>query len=165
MEIRIEGRSRIFLLILIPFVVGSLLGFTASKYIEPEPPIVHHVTTGKVGTNVDGTGWVSEYFRGREVFNYTLPYGAVYSWFVSYADVFTVAVPLYSQDFELERMESGDYNVYIPERDVSVPVKFLAEYLQDLTILDRAYRARARRLSIHVRRSTTISSASPWLRA
>jgi hypothetical protein len=126
-------------LILIPFVVGSLLGFTASRYMEPEPPIVHHVTTGKVGTNVDGTVWVSEYYRGHEVFNYTLPWGAIYSWFVSYADVFTVAIPSYSQGFELIRTESGNYDVYIPEHDTSVPIGSLAQYLQDPTILDRAY--------------------------
>jgi hypothetical protein len=82
---------------------------------------------------------VTEYYWGHEVFNYTLPKGAVYSWFVSYADVFTVAVPSYSQGFQLERQDSGEYYVYVPEEDNSVPIQFLGEYLDDPTVLDRAY--------------------------
>lgn len=94
---------------------------------------------GKAGTKPEGTVWVAEYYLGRKVFNYTLPRGSVYSWFVAYADTFTVAVPSYTQNFRLERTESGNYNVYIPETDTAVPVNFLGEYLQDPTILDRAY--------------------------
>ncbi len=94
---------------------------------------------GKAGENPDGTVWVAEYYRGKKVFNYTMPNGSVHSWFVSYADVFTVAVPSYSQGFELERTETGDYNVYIPEQDVAVPIKHLGEYLDDPTVLDKAY--------------------------
>ena len=73
------------------------------------------------------------------VFNYTLPQGPVYSWFVSYADVITVAVPSYTQNFTLELTESGNYRVYVPETDVYVPVNLLGDYLNDETILDEAY--------------------------
>jgi hypothetical protein len=120
-------------------VVGVIFAVIYSNYTKPEPKIIHHVTMGKVGENPDDTVWVTEYYWGYEVFNYTLPKGSVYSWFVSYADVFTVAVPSYSQRFQLERQESGEFYVYIPESDNSVPVRFLGDYLQDPTILDRVY--------------------------
>ena len=94
---------------------------------------------GKAGAKPDGTVWVTEYYNGQEVFNYTLPRGSVYSWFVAYADTFTVAVPSYTQNFRLERTETGTYNVYIPETETTVPVNLLDEHLQDPTILDRAY--------------------------
>jgi hypothetical protein len=94
---------------------------------------------GKAGTKPDGTVWVTEYYHGQQVFNYTLPRGSVHSWFVAYADTFTVAVPSYTQNFELERTETGNYNVYIPETDATVPIDSLDEHLQDPTILDRAY--------------------------
>ena len=71
--------------------------------------------------------------------NYTLPPGAVHSWFVYYADTFTCAVPTHNQQFQLQRTTTGNYQVYIPETDATVPINHLAEYLQDPTILDRAY--------------------------
>ena len=94
---------------------------------------------GKAGTTPDGTSWVAEYYMGYEVFNYTLPHGSVHSWFVSYADTFTVAVPSYSQGFELERTDTGNYNVYIPESGTSVPINHLGDFMEDSTILDSAY--------------------------
>jgi len=94
---------------------------------------------GKAGTHPDGTTWVAEYLYGRQVLNYTLPPGAVHSWFVSYADTFTCAIPTHSQQFELQRTETGNYQIYIPERENTVPINHLADYLQDPTILDRAY--------------------------
>ena len=120
-------------------LAGSILAYVTTRYTEPEPQIIHHVTMGKAGTNPDGTVWVTEYYQGHQVFNYTLPKGAVYSWFVSYADTFTVAVPSYTQNFTLERTETGSYNVHIPETDAAVPINHLGEYLQDPTVLDRAY--------------------------
>ncbi len=120
-------------------IVGVGMAVLYTRYTEPEPQIIHHVTMGKAGENPDGSVWVTEYYWGQEVFNYTLPKGAVYSWFVSYADVFTVAVPSHSQNFELERTEAGGFNVYIPESDNSVPIRFLGESMDDSTVLDRAY--------------------------
>ena len=111
----------------------------ASQYLEREPPIVHNVAIEKSDDEIDGTVWITEYYRGQMVFNYTLPQGPIYSWFVSYADVFTVAVPSYTQNFTLERTESGNYRVYVQEADVYVPVNLLGDYLNDETILDKAY--------------------------
>ena len=71
--------------------------------------------------------------------NYTLPPGAVHSWFVSYADTFTCAIPAHNQHFQLQRTTTGNYQVYIPETEATVPINHLAEYLKDPTILDRAY--------------------------
>ncbi|MBN2336080.1 hypothetical protein JXL21_11020 [Candidatus Bathyarchaeota archaeon] len=120
-------------------VAGSTLAYVTTRYTEPEPQIIHHVTMGKAGEKSDDTVWVAEYYCGREVFNYTLPRGAVHSWFVSYADTFTVAVPSYKQNFTLERTETGGYNVYVPETGVSVAINHLGEYLRDPTVLDHAY--------------------------
>lgn len=120
-------------------IVGVVMAVLYTRYTESEPQIIHHVTMGKAGENPDGSVWVTEYYWGQEVFNYTLPKGAVYSWFVSYVDVFTVAVPSHNQGFQLERIETGGYNVYIPETDNSVPIRFLAESIDDSTVLDRAY--------------------------
>lgn len=111
----------------------------ATRYADHEPQIIHHVTMGKAGSLQDGTVWVTEYYKGCQVFNYTLPKGAVYSWFVSYADTFTVSVPSYNQNFKLIRTEKGEYDIYIPEAEATVPISHLDEYLQDPTILDRAY--------------------------
>jgi hypothetical protein len=127
------------LLILALLLTGSILAYITTRYSEPEPQIIHHVTMGKAGPKPDGTVWVTEYYHGHQVFNYTLPAGAVYSWFVSYADTFTVAVPSHTQNFTLERTETGSYSVYVPETGAAVPIDHLGEYLQDPTILDQAY--------------------------
>lgn len=137
--IQLTVQRRRVLLILALLVAGSILAYVATRYSEPEPQIIHHVTMGKAGPKSDGTVWVTEYYHGHQVFNYTLPAGAVYSWFVSYADTFTVAVPSYTQNFTLERTETGSYSVYVPETGAAVPIAHLGEYLQDPTILDHAY--------------------------
>ena len=131
-------RNRVILLAVL-LVAGSLFGWAISKYTEKEPQVIHRVTSGDDKAAPTGTTWVTEYLRGYEVFNYTLPKGEVYSWSVSYIDVITVAVPSYSQNFTLDYTESESYNVYVPYRDVSVPVNLLGDYLNDETILDSAY--------------------------
>jgi len=131
-------RKRVILLVVL-LVVGSLLAWVIARYTKNEPQIIHQVTSGEEVDPPGGTVWVTEYYRGYEVFNYSLPNGKVYSWFVSYADVITVAVPSYSQNFELNRTGSGDDYVYVPDRDVSVPINLLGDYLNDETVLDSAY--------------------------
>jgi hypothetical protein len=131
-------RNRVVLLVVL-LVVGSLTGWMISRYTKKEPQVIHRVTSGDDGVASTGTTWVTEYLRGYEVFNYTVPKGKVYSWSVSYIDVITVAVPSYSQNFTLDYTESGSYNVYVPYRDVSVPVSLLGDYLNDETVLDSAY--------------------------
>ena len=131
-------RNRVILLAVL-LVVGSLFGWGISKYTKREPQVIHRVTSGGDEAPPTGTTWVTEYLRGYEVFNYTLPKGKVYSWSVSYIDVITVAVPSYSQNFTLNTTDSDNYRVYVPYRDVSVPVHLLGDYLNDETILDSAY--------------------------
>lgn len=137
MTVRVT-RNRVILLVVL-LVVGSLFGWVISKYTKREPQVIHRVTSGGDEAPPADTTWVAEYLRGFEVFNYTLPKGTVYSWSVSYIDVITVAVPSYSQNFTLNSTDSGSYNVYVPYRDVSVPVHLLGDYLNDETILDSAY--------------------------
>jgi hypothetical protein len=136
-----EFRNRV-LLIMSLLIVGTLLASVASRYITQDEPIKHSVSTGKVGSNADGTVWVTEFQNQRVIFNYTLPEGAVHSRFLEYASSSIVAVPSYSQGFELERTENAYYNIYIPERDTSVPLSDLYEYAEtyDKTILIEGYR-------------------------
>jgi hypothetical protein len=137
---KLELRNR-FLIILALLLVGAVLASAVTWYLEKEPPLTHHVTTGKVGTNPDGTVWVAEFIRDRVVFNYTLPHSSVHSKYLYYESVSIVAVPLYSQDFQLERTEDGQYAVYIPARKATVLVSNLETYLRQYedTVLLEAY--------------------------
>jgi len=136
----VKLRNR-FLVILALLIAGSVLASVVNWYLQKEPPLTHHVTTGKVGTNPDGTVWVAEFIRDRVVFNYTLPYGSVHSRYLYYESVSIVAVPLYSQDFELERTEEGQYAVHIPAREATVLVSNLEAYQRQYedTVLLEAY--------------------------
>jgi hypothetical protein len=130
-----------FLVILALLIIGAVLASAVTKYFDSEPPLTHHVTTGKVGTNPDGTVWVAEFIKDRVVFNYTLPASSVHSKYLYYESVSIVAVPSYSQDFELVRTEEGQYAVYIPARAATVLVTNLETYMRGYedTILLEAY--------------------------
>jgi len=130
-----------FLVILALLMAGAVLASVATWYLQREPPLTHHVTTGRVGTNPDGTVWVAEIIRDKVVFNYTLPHSSVHSKYLYYESVSIVAVPLYSQDFELERTEEGQYAVYIPAREATVLVSNLKAYQRQYedTVLLEAY--------------------------
>ncbi len=136
----LELKNR-FLVILALLIAGALLASAVTWYMEKEPPLTHHVTTGKVGTNPDGTVWVAEFIRDRVVFNYTLPASSVHSKYLYYESVSIVAVPSYSQGFRLERTEDGQYAVYIPARRATVLASNLETYQRQYenTILLEAY--------------------------
>lgn len=129
------------ILILALVVIGAVLASAATEYFEKEPPLKHHVSTGKVGSNPDGTVWVAEFIKDKVVFNYTLPASSVHSRYVYYSSVSIVAVPKYSQRFELERTEDGLYAVYYPKRGATIPVTNLKSYesSRDDTILVETY--------------------------
>lgn len=130
-----------FLVIIALLIIGAVLASAVTQYFGAEPPLNHHVTTGKVGTNPDGTVWVTEFIKDREVFNYTLPASSVHSKYLYYEAVSIVAVPKYSQDFEIVRTEEGLYAVYVPEREATVLVSNLKTYMGQYedTILLEAY--------------------------
>ncbi len=137
MDIKSRG-----ILILALVVIGAVLASAVTEYLDQGPPLKHHVTTGKVGTNPnDGTVWVAEFIKNKVVFNYTLPLGAVHSRYVYPSSVSIVAVPDYSQEFELDRTEEGLYAVYYPKMDATIPVTNLEAYLRlkEDTILLEAY--------------------------
>ena len=116
------------ILILALLIVSSLLASLVANYLDQEEPLKHHVTTGKVGTNPDGTVWVAEFIKDKVVFNYTLPASSVHSRYLYYSSISIVAVPDYSQEFELIRAEDGLYAVYYPKRETSIPVTGLRAY-------------------------------------
>ena len=120
MEFR--GRNRT-LLIIVLVLVGSVLAFAVTKYFEDHAPVQHHVSTGKVGTNPDGTVWIAEYIGETKVLNYTLPYGSVHSQFIIKENVFIITVPEYTQKFHLIPDGTGEtsYLVHIPEFEEDVP--------------------------------------------
>jgi len=130
-----------FLVILALLIIGAVLASAVTQYFGTEPPLNHHVTTGKVGINPDGTVWVTEFIKDREVFNYTLPASSVHSKYLYYEAVSIVAVPKYSQDFEIVRTEEGLYAVYVPEREAIVLVSNLETYMRQYedTVLLEAY--------------------------
>ncbi|TRO60023.1 hypothetical protein E2P71_00970 [Candidatus Bathyarchaeota archaeon] len=130
-----------FLVILALLITGAVLASAVTQYFGTEPPLNHHVTTGKVGTNPDGTVWIAEFIKDRVVFNYTLPASSVHSKYLYYAAVSIVAVPEYSQEFRLVRTEEGEYAVYVPERDATVLVSNLRTYMMQYedTVLLEAY--------------------------
>lgn len=130
-----------FLFILALLIVGAVLASAVTQYLGTEPPLNHHVTSGKVGTNPDGTVWVAEFIKDRVVFNYTLPASSVHSKYLYYESVSIVAVPEYSQDFTLVRTEEGQYAVYVPERQATVLVSNLRTYMMQYedTVLLEAY--------------------------
>lgn len=129
------------ILIIALIVIGFVLASAVTEYYEKEPPLKHHVTTGKVGTITDETVWVAEFIKDKVVFNYTLPASSVHSRYVYYSSISIVAVPNYSQKFELERTEDGFYTVYYPKRSATIPVTNLKAYesTRDETILVEAY--------------------------
>ena len=135
-----ELRSR-GILILALVVVGVLLASAVTEYFDQTPPLKHHVSTGTVGTNPDGTVWVAEFIKDKVVFNYTLPASSVHSRYVYYSSFSIVAVPNYSQEFELERTEDGMYAVYYPKRKATIPVTSLESYERgkDDTVLVDVY--------------------------
>lgn len=120
MEFHVRNRT---LLIIALVIVGAVFAFIATVYLKDNPSVQHHVSTGKVGTNKDGTVWIAEYIKERKVFNYTLPYGSVHSKFIANENMFIVAVPDYEQNFRLieDNEEDPPYQVYIPEFETSVP--------------------------------------------
>ena len=146
MGLKLKNR---FLMILVLLIAGAVLASVVTWYLEKEPPLTHYVTTGKVGTNPDGTVWVAEFIRDRVVFNYTLPHSSVHSKYLYYESVSIVAVPLYSQDFELERTEDGQYAIYIPARKATVLVSNLEAYQRQYedTVLLEAYSLFSRSVS------------------
>lgn len=135
-----ELKSR-FLVIIALLIIGAVLASAVTRYFDTEPPLTHHVTTGKVGMNPDGTVWVAEFIKDRVVFNYTLPASSVHSKYLYYEAVSIVAVPSYSQDFELVRTEEGQYAVYIPAKEETVLVSNLEAFMRsnEDTILLEAY--------------------------
>ena len=135
-----ELRNR-FLVILALLIAGAVLASAVTQYFGTEPPLNHHVTTGKVGTNPDGTVWIAEFIKDRVVFNYTLPASSVHSKYLYYEAVSIVAVPEYSQEFMLVRTEEGQYAVYVPEWEATVLVSNLRTYMMqhEDTVLLEAY--------------------------
>ena len=129
------------ILILSLVIIGAVLASAVSEYIDQEPPLKHHVSTGKVGDNPDGTIWVAEFIKDKVVFNYTLPKSSVHSRYVSYSSLSIVAVPNYSQKFELETTEDGQYAIYYPKRSATILLDNLESYerTRDDTILVEAY--------------------------
>ena len=119
MEFRVRNRT---VLIIVLVLVGSVLAFAVTRYLEDNAPVQHHVSTGKVGTNPDGTVWLAEFIGGTKVLNYTLPYGAVHSQFIIKENVFIISVPEYTQNFNLVPDDTGEtsYLVHIPEFEINV---------------------------------------------
>ena len=144
MELKTRG---LFILALV--VVGALLASAVTEYYSQEEPLKHHVTSGKVGTNPDGTIWVAESFKNDVLFNFTLPASSVHSRYITYSSILIVAVPDYSQDFELSRTVEGLYTVYYPARTATIPVSNLKSYesTRDKTILVEAYHLFSQSLS------------------
>ena len=136
----LELRSR-GILILTLVVVGALLASAVTEYYNREEPLKHHVTSGKVGTNPDGTVWVAEMIKGSIAFNYTLPASSVHTRYVHYSSISIVAVPDYFQGFELRQTEDGQYAVYYPARSATILVSDLADYesTRDKTTLVEMY--------------------------
>lgn len=123
-------------------IIGAVMASAVTEYLDQGPPLKHHVTTGKVGANPnEGTVWVAEFIKNKVVFNYTLPLGAVHSRYLYPSSVSIVAVPDYSQEFELERTEEGLYAVYYPKFEATIPVTNLDAYLRlkEPTVLLNAY--------------------------
>ena len=117
-----RGRNRT-LLIVVLVIVGSVLAYAVTRYFEDHAPVQHHVSTGKVGTNPDGTVWIAEFIKDKKVLNYTLPYGSVHSQFIIKENVFIITVPEYTQNFILvpEGTSETSYLVHIPEFEEDVP--------------------------------------------
>lgn len=135
-----EFRARGILIVAL-VVVGVLLASAVTEYFDKEPPLKHHLTSGKVGPITDGTVWVAEFIKDRVVFNYTLPASSVHSRYVYYSSISIVAVPKYSQEFKLERTEEGLYAVYYPKRKATIPLTSLESYERnkDETVLVQCY--------------------------
>ena len=139
MEFRARNRT---MLIIVLVLIGSVLAYAVTRYFEDHADVKHHVTTGKVGTNPDGTVWVAEFIKDKVVFNYTLPASSVHSRYLYYAASSIVVVPNYSQELKLERTEDGYYAVYYPARDATIPLTNLATYEEthEKTVLLEAYK-------------------------
>lgn len=129
------------ILILVLVVIGAVLASAVSEYYTQEAPLKHHVKTGKVGSNPDGTVWVTEFYKDKVLFNYTLPGSSVHSRFLSYSSYSIVAVPTYSQEFTLVRTEDGQYVVNYPKYEANIPVQALESYVveKDGTDLPMVY--------------------------
>jgi hypothetical protein len=110
------------MLIVVLVLMGSVLAFAVTRYLEDHADVKHHVSTGKVGTNPDGTVWIAEFIGGTSVLNYTLPYGSVHSQFIVNENIFIIAVPEYTQNFNLIPDGTGgtSYLVHIPEFEEDV---------------------------------------------
>jgi hypothetical protein len=134
---------------LVLLIIGAVSASAVTRYFDKDPLLTHHVTSGKVGTNPDNTVWVTEFIKDREVFNYTLPASSVHSKYLYHESVSIVAVPNYSQGFELVRTEEGQYAIYIPEREATVFISNLESYMSDYedTILLEAYTLFSRSIS------------------
>ncbi len=123
-------------------IIGAVMASAFTEYFDQGEPLKHHVTTGKVGANPnEGTVWIAEFIKDKIVFNYTLPLGSVHSQYVYYSSVSIVAVPDYSQEFELDRTEDGLYTVYYPKYEATIPLTNLDAYLRlkEDTVLLQAY--------------------------
>ncbi len=119
MEFR--GRNRTLLIITL-VLVGSMLAYAVTRYFEDHADVKHHVSTGKVGTNPDGTVWIAEFIKDKKVLNYTLPYGSVHSQLIVKENVFIISVPDYTQNFILvpDGSDGTSYLVHIPEFEETV---------------------------------------------
>jgi hypothetical protein len=115
------GRNRT-LLIVVMVLVGSVLAFAVTRYLQDHVDVEHHVSTGKVGTNPDGTVWIAEFIGDTKVLNYTLPYGSVHSQFIIKENIFIISVPEYTQNFNLvpDGSSESSYLVHIPEFEINV---------------------------------------------
>jgi hypothetical protein len=115
------------LVITLLIVVGGLMASLATNYLAGENYTEHHVTTGKVESNPDSTVTVSKSIKKHEIFNYIFPNSSIYCAFDEDAGGFLVAVPEYTQDFELiiGDAEAYTYFIYVPQFDMTFPLESL----------------------------------------
>jgi hypothetical protein len=116
------------LYIVLLIVLGGLMASLATKYLEGENYAEHHVSTGKVTSNPDNTVTVSKSTKKTEIFNYILPNNSIFCEFDEDAGGFLVAVPDYTQDFELIMgdAEAHSYFIYVPQFDMTFPLESLS---------------------------------------
>jgi hypothetical protein len=119
--------NRRIIVIALLIVIGGLMASLATNYLAGENYTEHHVTSGKVTSNPDSTVSVSKSTKKEEIFNYILPNSSVFCEFDEDAGGFLVAVPGYTQDFELiiGDAEAHSYLIYVPQFDLTFPLESL----------------------------------------
>jgi hypothetical protein len=119
--------NRRVLNIVLLIALGCLMASLATKYLEGDDFTDPHVSSGKVTSNPDSTVTVSKSTKKGEIFNYILPNGSIFCEFDEDAGGFLVAVPDYTQDFELqlEGAEANAYLIYVPQFDMTFPLENL----------------------------------------